>query len=145
MTVDNSLFWDAILVKYSGIFTPAYAAYAIKFATAKVVTPTWGMIFLRGIGCNLLVCFAVWQASKCIYLLEFERTVPKVADCYDLFCFFSHSQLPAGAREIVSKIIALWIPIFIFVALGFDHVVANMYYIPWVLLPSISRHCQDWN
>jgi len=58
------LFWDALLIRYSGIFTQPYAAYAIKFAVAKVVTPTWGQIFLRGIGCNVLVCLAVWQASE---------------------------------------------------------------------------------
>ncbi|KAK9893752.1 hypothetical protein P389DRAFT_191322 [Cystobasidium minutum MCA 4210] len=111
----GTLFWDALLVKYSGIFTPSYAAYAIKFASTKVVTPTWGMILLRGIGCNLLVCLAVWQAT--------------------------------GAREVISKIIALWIPIFIFVALGFDHVVANMYYIPIAIMwgsPDVSTGLYIW-
>lgn len=62
------LFWDALLIRYSGIFTQPYAAYAIKFAAGKVITPTWGQIFLRGVGCNILVCLAVWQASEYRYL-----------------------------------------------------------------------------
>jgi len=36
----------------------------------------------------------------------------------------------AGARDTVSKVFAIWIPIWIFVACGFDHVVANMFSVP---------------
>jgi len=95
----GSLFFAAILVKYSGVISTApYNAAVVAFAIKKAVTPKWHQIFLRGIGCNWLVCIAVWQA--------------------------------AGARDTVSKIYAIWIPIWIFVACGFDHVVANMFSIP---------------
>ncbi|KZT24241.1 Formate/nitrite transporter [Neolentinus lepideus HHB14362 ss-1] len=36
----------------------------------------------------------------------------------------------AGARETLSKIISIWIPIWIFVSCGYDHVVANMFSVP---------------
>ncbi|KAF8806421.1 putative formate/nitrite transporter [Phlegmacium glaucopus] len=36
----------------------------------------------------------------------------------------------AGARDTISKIFAIWIPIWIFVACGYDHVVANMFSVP---------------
>ncbi|OAX39776.1 putative formate/nitrite transporter [Rhizopogon vinicolor AM-OR11-026] len=65
----GSLFFAAVLSKYDGLV---------------VVTPDWYQIFIRGIGCNWLVCVAVWQA--------------------------------AGARETYSKIIAIWFPIWVFVA-----------------------------
>jgi formate/nitrite transporter len=42
-----------------------------------------------------------------------------------LACFLS-----CGAREQFSKIMAIWWPTFAFVILGFDHVVANMFYVP---------------
>ncbi|KII92076.1 hypothetical protein PLICRDRAFT_50507 [Plicaturopsis crispa FD-325 SS-3] len=35
-----------------------------------------------------------------------------------------------GARDTISKIFAIWIPIWIFVACGYDHVVANMFSVP---------------
>lgn len=38
--------------------------------------------------------------------------------------------LAGMAREYFSKVIAIWWPTFAFVALGFDHVVANMFFIP---------------
>jgi len=99
----GSLFFAAILVKYSGVLSTApYNTYVQTFATHKAVTPEWYQIFLRGIGCNWLVCIAVWQAT--------------------------------GARETISKIFAIWIPIWIFVACGFDHVVANMFSIPLGIL-----------
>jgi formate/nitrite transporter len=95
----GSLFFAAILVKYSGIISTApYNEFVAAFAIKKAGTPHWHQIFLRGIGCNWLVSIAVWQA--------------------------------AGARDTVSKIYAIWIPIWIFVACGFDHVVANMFSVP---------------
>jgi formate/nitrite transporter FocA (FNT family) len=33
-------------------------------------------------------------------------------------------------REFFSKVVGIWWPTFAFVMLGFDHVVANMFYIP---------------
>ncbi|KAI9453162.1 Formate/nitrite transporter [Lactarius psammicola] len=95
----GSLFFAAILVKYSGIISTApYNEFVVSFAIKKAGTPQWHQIFLRGIGCNWLVSIAVWQAL--------------------------------GARETISKIYAIWIPIWIFVACGYDHVVANMFSIP---------------
>lgn len=73
------------------------------------------MIFLRGIGCNWLVC---------------------------LGCFFGMQ-----GRDLTSKIVGIWWPIFAFVSLGFDHVVANMFFIPmgiWVGNPELSVGLYVW-
>lgn len=52
-----------IIIGYGGVFNLAvYKAEVIKFATTKVVTPEWHMIFLRGIGANWLVCLACFLA-----------------------------------------------------------------------------------
>jgi len=40
----------------------------------------------------------------------------------------------AGARDTISKVVAIWIPIWLFVACSFDHVVANMFFIPLGIL-----------
>ncbi|KAJ7932704.1 Formate/nitrite transporter [Mycena leptocephala] len=95
----GSLFSAAILVHYSGIVSSEpYLSGIAAYAEKKAVVPQWHQIFIRGIGCNILVCLAVWLAS--------------------------------GAKETTSKLIAIWIPIWIFVAVAFDHVIANMFYIP---------------
>jgi formate/nitrite transporter len=75
----------------------ALGAYALKTAFTKV---NLGFLeaLLRGIGCNWLVCLAVWMAL--------------------------------ASRQIIGKIFAIFFPIMGFVALGFEHSVANMYFIP---------------
>jgi formate/nitrite transporter len=55
-------------------------------------------IFLRGIGCNWLVCLGVWIAL--------------------------------AADSVGSKVLGMFFPIMAFVAMGFDHVVANMFFLP---------------
>ncbi|KAJ1309122.1 hypothetical protein OPQ81_004798 [Rhizoctonia solani] len=86
----GSLFFAGVLVKASGILSAEpYPTYVRSFVLHKAMDPHWHQIFLRGIGCNWLVCIAVWQAM--------------------------------AATEVISKIVAIFIPIFTFVAAGFDH------------------------
>ena len=75
----------------------AVGAKAVAIANAKVSLP-FSEALLRGIGCNWLVCLAVWMALS--------------------------------AKEIAGKVLAIFFPIMAFVALGYEHVVANMYFVP---------------
>jgi len=70
---------------------------ALGIAISKV-NLTWSEAFYRGIGCNWLVCLAVWLA--------------------------------AASDDIIGKIWGIFFPIMAFVASGFEHCVANMYFIP---------------
>ncbi len=70
---------------------------AVKIAYGKVHL-AWGAAFFRAIGCNWLVCLAVWMSLS--------------------------------AREVAGKILAIIFPITTFVALGYEHCVANMYFVP---------------
>jgi formate transporter len=74
---------------------------AVKIAYNKV-TLTFGEALWRGIGCNWLVCLAVWMAL--------------------------------AARHTIGKIFAIFFPIMAFVAMGFEHSVANMFFIPTGIL-----------
>jgi len=94
----------AFIMYYSGVWKAASGAVgqkAIAIATAKVNLP-FGEAFFRGIGCNWLVCLAVWMAIS--------------------------------AKQIGGKILAIFFPIMAFVALGYEHSVANMYFVPMGLL-----------
>lgn len=75
------------------------AAVAIGYAKVSL---SFGEALVRGIGCNWLVCLAVWMAL--------------------------------AARQTVGKIFAIFFPIMGFVAIGFEHCVANMYFIPAAIL-----------
>ncbi|OOF93385.1 hypothetical protein ASPCADRAFT_209309 [Aspergillus carbonarius ITEM 5010] len=112
----GSLFLVAIIFGYGEVFSAEpYRSEVIAYANKKQVTPEFQQIFLRGIGCNWLVCLA---------------------------CYFG-----IQGRDLASKIIGIWWPIFGFVSLGFDHVVANMTFIPlaiWLDAPEISVGLYIW-
>jgi formate/nitrite transporter len=112
----GSLFMVSIILGYGIVFSAdPYKSEVITFATKKQVTPDFHEVFLRGIGCNWLVCLA---------------------------CFFG-----IQGRDLTSKVIGIWWPVFAFVSLGFDHVVANMTFIPmaiWLDAPGISVGLYIW-
>lgn len=91
------------LVKEAGILfesvngTMPWGSYIVKLANAKTSLDA-SEAFWRGIGCNWLVCLAIYAA--------------------------------ASAKETIGKIAALWIPTTAFVAIGFEHCIANMFFIP---------------
>ncbi|RJQ84261.1 MAG: response regulator [Desulfobacteraceae bacterium] len=94
----------AALFYFSGLWKAgggAMGASAVAIGYAKV-NLGFGEALVRGIGCNWLVCLAVWMAL--------------------------------AARQTVGKIFAIFFPIMGFVAIGFEHCVANMYFIPAALL-----------
>ncbi len=95
----GSLFVAAMVVfgHTISLFSGAVATSVISTALGKA-TLSFGDAFLRGIGCNLLVCAAVWMAT--------------------------------AAKSAGSKVISLYLPVMLFVLCGFEHCVANMYFIP---------------
>ena len=84
----------------SKALTPAALIYErlTAIATLKAKTETDWQIFVRAVGCNWLVCLAVWLALS--------------------------------ANDTGGKILGIFFPILAFVAIGFDHVVANMFFLP---------------
>jgi formate/nitrite transporter len=81
-----------------------------KIASTKAVKETELQIFLRAVGCNWLVCLAVWMAL--------------------------------AAQDVAGKVLAIFFPIMAFVAMGFDHVVANMFFIPAAIFADVPGI--DW-
>ncbi|MEA2101017.1 MAG: formate/nitrite transporter family protein [Thermodesulfobacteriota bacterium] len=75
----------------------AVGTTAINIAAGKV-NLSWAEAFYRAIGCNWLVCLAVWLAF--------------------------------AAQDVIGKIFGVFFPIMAFVASGFEHCVANMYFVP---------------
>ena len=78
-----------------------------QIATAKGIDESEWQIFLRAVGCNWLVCLAVWLAL--------------------------------AAQDVAGKILAIFFPIMAFVAMGFDHVVANMFFLPAATFAGVDQ------
>ena len=92
------------IIYYGGLWKMGdfgVGASALTVASQKVHL-SFTEAFFRGVGCNWLVCLAVW--------------------------------LSIAGKDAVSKIFGIYFPIMAFVASGFEHSVANMYFIPIGLL-----------
>lgn len=83
--------------KQIGLGGGALATSIISTAVNKC-SYGFGDAFVRGIGCNILVCIAIMAATS--------------------------------AKDAVGKFISAVVPVAAFVMLGFEHSIANMYYIP---------------
>ncbi|MGN0092975.1 MAG: formate/nitrite transporter family protein [Methanobrevibacter sp.] len=108
----GGLFVAYVLAYCTGIMSAdPFKAGAVTVATTKALggakfmaagkataSLTWTQAFLRGIGCNWLVCLACWLA--------------------------------VASDDVISKIFGIWFPIMAFVTIGFEHSVANMFFIP---------------
>jgi formate/nitrite transporter len=103
----GSLFVAYFLAVKTGVVTTDISLARLSaIATAKGVTESDWQIFLRAVGCNWLVCLAVWMAL--------------------------------GAEDIGGKVLAIFFPIMAFVAMGFDHVVANMFFLPAAIFAHVQ-------
>lgn len=76
-----------------------------EIAQGKAVDHSAWQTFLRAVGCNWLVCLAVWMSL--------------------------------AAASVSGKILAIFFPIMAFVAMGFDHVVANMFFLPAAIFAGV--------
>lgn len=81
----------------AGAVSMPWAEGLVKLANGKT-SLSFGEAFWRAVGCNWLVCLAVY--------------------------------LSYSAKDIAGKIMALWFPTMAFVAMGMEHCVANMFFIP---------------
>jgi formate/nitrite transporter len=102
----GALFVAYFLAVQSGVLTAELTLERLSaIAHAKGIEETSWQIFLRAVGCNWLVCLAVWMAL--------------------------------AADDVAGKILAIFFPIMAFVAMGFDHVVANMFFLPAAIFADV--------
>jgi formate transporter len=109
----GALFVAYFLADQSGVLTQALPKARLEeIVTLKGHTETDWQIFLRAVGCNWLVCLAVWMAM--------------------------------AADDIAGKVLAIFFPIMAFVAMGFDHVIANMFFLPAGIFVGVG-HLSWWD
>ncbi len=112
LAVQTGVIGDADATGSSGLTYERLAEIAEGKANGHTAWET----FLRAVGCNWLVCLAVWMSL--------------------------------AATSVSGKILAIFFPIMAFVAMGFDHVVANMFFIPAAIfagVPDIGWNDALWN
>lgn len=86
----------ALIAYFSKIFSPKMFEFLYKILDAKV-SENFLTLFFRGIGCNIVVCLAVWMSYAC--------------------------------SDGISKFFSCCISVVLFLICGFEHSIANMFYI----------------
>jgi len=141
----GSLFFAAVLSKYDGlVVSDPYASYIKTFAVAKAITPDWYQIFIRGIGCNWLVCVAVWQAAGA------KETYSKIiAIWFPIWVFVS-----CGFDHVVANMFSLPLSIMLHSELTTDLYIrksliasflGNIVGALFVALPALYFYLGDWH
>lgn len=93
----GALFVAYFLTHLAELLNTNQTNFIIKIGESKA-NLAFNVAFLRALGCNWLVCLALWMAVK--------------------------------ANTISGKILAIWFPIMAFVAIGFEHSIANQFFVP---------------
>ncbi|MGY1848249.1 MULTISPECIES: formate/nitrite transporter family protein [unclassified Blastococcus] len=101
LAVETGVIGDADAVGTAGLTYERLAS----IAEGKALGESPWQTFLRAVGCNWLVCLAVWMSL--------------------------------AATSVSGKILAIFFPIMAFVAMGFDHVVANMFFLPAAIFAGV--------
>lgn len=102
-------FWITIANFIGSIFVAYFFGHVVGLTEGEFLAKTISLAdakthhdflnaFISAIGCNWMVCLAVWLAC--------------------------------GSEDFTGKILGIWFPVMGFVAIGFQHVVANMFIIP---------------
>ena len=123
--------------------------YLEKKVTGKQLLSNWFWVYLFNFVGSLLVVFlfyysGIWKANggaigaRAVNVAAAKASLPWVEALFrGIFCNWLVCLavwLSNASRDIIGKILAIMIPIAAFVAAGFEHSIANMYFIPMGLV-----------
>ncbi len=119
--------------------------YLEKKVSGKQLLNNWFWVYLFNFVGSLLVVFlffysGIWKANggaigaRAVNIAAAKASLPWVEALFrGIFCNWLVCLavwLASAGRDVIGKILAIMIPIAAFVAAGFEHSVANMYFIP---------------
>jgi formate transporter len=112
--------WMYALVQTQFHHVPAAGAGALIVAAAQTKTLAYQKLGIAGIGLSIV------KAMLCNWMV-----------CLGVV-------MGLASRSTVGKIVACWLPIFTFFALGYEHSVVNMFLIPAGMLMGAPVSIRDW-
>ena len=119
--LDGRIKWRTLLEKWAVV-------YAANFAGAMILV---GIMYGSGlwkVGADYGVARRALAIADAKVNLSFHAALLRGIACNWLVCLAVWMAM--AARDISSKVLAIFFPIMAFVALGYEHSVANMYFIP---------------
>lgn len=113
-----------------------------KKISLKKMFRNWGLVYLANLIGSLLLVALIYEsgllvedgAIKAIYIAESKATLSIYQAFFrGVLCnilVVLAVWMATASQDIISKLFACWFPIMLFVLCGFEHSVANMFFIP---------------
>ncbi|MFK7819283.1 MAG: formate transporter FocA [Planctomycetaceae bacterium] len=135
-------------------------AWASRRITTRALLRNWGIVYLGNLVGSLAIALLVFGSGQYMFANgEVGKTMLSIANAKCELGFFQATclgvlcnilvclavWLTLSARTTTDRIMAIIAPITAFVAAGFEHSVANMYFIPVGLLTKYGATPEFWN
>lgn len=135
--------WSAIIANWSWVFLGnllGSIAFGILIAIALT---NMGTSAPTGVAARIIaVAEAKTVANEALGVAGMVSVFVKAILCNWLVCLGVVMGMTSSST--IGKIAAIWLPIFLFFALGFEHAVVNMFVIPTGMLLGAKVNVYDW-
>jgi formate/nitrite transporter len=135
--------WNAVIANWSWVFV-ANLLGSVAFGVLIAISLTnMGKVEVAGVAARIVsVAEAKTVGNAALGTAGMVSVFVKAILCNWLVCL--GVVMGMTSTSTVGKIAAIWLPIFLFFALGFEHAVVNMFVIPTGMLLGAKVSVADW-
>jgi formate/nitrite transporter len=135
--------WSAVIANWSWVFV-ANLVGSVAFGSLIAISLTnMGKVEVAGVAARIVsVAEAKTIGNAAIGTAGMVSVFVKGILCNWLVCL--GVVMGMTSTSTVGKVAAIWLPIFLFFALGFEHAVVNMFLIPTGMLLGAKVSVYDW-
>jgi formate transporter len=135
--------WSAIIANWSWVFLGNLLGSIAFGVLIAIALTNMGTSAPSGVAARIIaVAEAKTVANEALGVAGMVSVFVKAILCNWLVCLGVVMGMTSSST--VGKIAAIWLPIFLFFALGFEHAVVNMFVIPTGMLLGAKVSVYDW-
>lgn len=135
--------WSAIVANWSWVFLGNLLGSIAFGVLIAIALTNMGTSAPTGVAARIIaVAEAKTVANEALGMAGMVSVFVKAMLCNWLVCLGVVMGMTSSST--VGKIAAIWLPIFLFFALGFEHAVVNMFVIPTGMLLGAKISVYDW-
>jgi formate/nitrite transporter len=135
--------WSAVVTNWSWVYLGNLLGSIGYGALLVIALTNMGKIEPAGIAARIAsIAEAKTIANEAIGMAGMVSVFVKAILCNWLVCLGVVMGMTSNST--IGKIVAIWMPIFMFFALGFEHAVVNMFLIPTGMMLGAKVNVYDW-
>jgi formate/nitrite transporter len=135
--------WSAVMANWSWVFLGNLLGSIVYGILLTIALTNMGKIEPAGVAARIVsIAEAKTIANEALGVAGMVSVFVKAILCNWLVCL--GVVMAMTSTSTVGKIVATWLPIFTFFALGFEHAVVNMFIIPTGMLLGAKVSVYEW-